>query len=224
MSHGAGLVAARWRDGTPGVEATPIALPARLTLQGQVQKFRLDPREPVLLRAVSGASAEIRIGTARRWLQAQGGVVSAYLPAGPVELSLRALAGGALSGGLELTGSPVVPVDEGLGPEVLLPPGGSQAFGFHVVRAGPVGVGARAVPDVVACELLDARGETVGQGVVQMHDLAAGDYVLVLRAPASAGPVRLRPAVVGIRMPPSGPPEEVIRQYREMVRQGEGSR
>ena len=198
-------------------------------MSGDVQAFRLANPEPTLLRIAHDASAEVRVTAANRadgsreWLHPQGGVASIYLPAGEASLSLRALAGTSLSGYLELTGSPVSELGEGLGQEVLLPPGGAQAFRFTVTQAGPVGVGARAEPDRIECELLDAQGNRLGQGVVQMHSLKPGDYVLVLRAPASAGPVRARPAAVGIRLPPSGPPEEVIRQYLDMAKRGEGT-
>ncbi len=67
-------------------------------------------------------------------------------------------------------------------------------------------------------------GATLGTGVVQRHELAAGDYVLLVSAPAEGGPLRIRPALVGLQQPGSGPPEEVIRTYLELAKQGEGGR
>lgn len=221
--HGPGVVSVAWREGTRGapIAGRPVWLPARLDLEGSSQAFRVTLGEPVLLRVASEAGAEVRVTagdhtTAR--LQPLGGVLAQYLPAGSATVELRALAGGGLSGALELTSTTLTPLEEGLGPELLLPPGGAHAFRFSLSRDGSIGVGARAEPDTVQVELLDASGSPLGQGTVQMHTLKAGDYVLVVRAPADGWPVRVRPAVVGVLRPPTGPPEEVIRRYRDMAK------
>jgi hypothetical protein len=46
-----------------------------------------------------------------------------------------------------------------------------------------------------------------------MPELLPGDYLLALRSPAGAAPVKARPAVAGLVLPDTGPPAEVIRQY-----------
>jgi hypothetical protein len=46
-----------------------------------------------------------------------------------------------------------------------------------------------------------------------MPELAAGDYLLSVRAPSDSAPIRIRPAVAGIEPPGSGPPPDVIRTY-----------
>jgi hypothetical protein len=222
VPHEAGFVTA-WMtsagDSGETEQAPPAAFvstPARLQLAGRAQAFQLHPREPVLLHASTDAGASIRLhrGSERQtWIRPLGGTLHAYLPAGPATLTLRALAGAALAGSLELTTSPIVPVGEGLGPEALLPPGGSRAYRFAISQTGPVGVGVRADADVVGCDLVDAAGRLLGRGVVQMHDLDPGDYVMVLRAPTDAAPVRIQPAVVGLERPSTGPPEDVIRRY-----------
>jgi hypothetical protein len=220
--HEAGFVTA-WMTSTEGQEDTAptppaafVSTPARLRLAGRAQAFQLHPEEPVLLHASTGAGATIRLRTGSEhhtWTRPQGGTLRAYLPAGPATLTLRALAGAALAGSLELTTSPIVPVGEGLGPEALLPPGGGRAYRFVIAEAGPVGVGVRASADVVGCDLVDAAGRLLGRGVVQMHDLEPGDYVMVVGAPTDAAPVRIQPAVVGLERPSAGPPEDVIRRY-----------
>ena len=73
-------------------------------------------------------------------------------------------------------------------------------------------------PDTAECELMTADGEILGDGVVQMHELEAGEYLLVISAPVDSGPVRVRPAVVGIEKPRSGPPEDIVRGYLDMER------
>jgi hypothetical protein len=61
--------------------------------------------------------------------------------------------------------------------------------------------------------LFDAAGSLLGQGVVQWFDFAAGDYVLVVAAPAEGHPARVRPALVGATAPGSGPPPEEARRF-----------
>jgi hypothetical protein len=111
----------------------------------------------------------------------------------------------------------VTAIGEGLGPEVLLPAGGSRWFSFHVDRPGPVGVGVHADSDVVEIELYGPSGRRLDDhakgGVVRMPELAAGDYLLALRSPSGAAPIKARPAVAGLVLPATGPPDDVIRQY-----------
>ena len=63
-------------------------------------------------------------------------------------------------------------------------------------------------------------GEILGRDVVQMHDLAPGDYLLVARLSPAGETVRARPAVVGLEKPPPGPPEDVVRRYLAMEGRG----
>src|SRR5262249_49947927 len=148
----------------------------------------------VVLLARGDAAPEVSV-------HAAGVVVDAYVGAEPVRVGLRGLGGRALAGTVEVTTSPVTAIREGLGPEVLLPAGGTALFSFAVTREGPVGIGVRAAPDVVACTLLDARGATLGTGVVQMPTLKPGTYLLALHAPPESGPVAARPALAGIELP-----------------------
>ncbi|HEV7506293.1 MAG TPA: hypothetical protein VGS07_15415 [Thermoanaerobaculia bacterium] len=150
-------------------------------------------------------------------LHAEAGRLDAFLPSGESRLGLRSLAGAQLSGVAEITETPVTPIGEGLGPEVLLPAGGSRWFSFHVERKGPIGVGAHASSDVVEIELYDRGGHRLEAkaegGVVRMPELAPGDYLLALSSPAASAPVKARPALAGLALPDTGPPADVIRQY-----------
>ena len=76
-----------------------------------------------------------------------------------------------------------------------------------------MGIGVRATPDVVDCTLLDTSGRRLGSGVVQMPTLKPGTYLLALHAPPDMGPVPARPALAGVELPSTGPPEEVVRSY-----------
>ena len=163
-----------------------------------------------LIHRPDGSADEVEV-------HAEAGRLDAFLPAGEARLGLRSLAGAQLSGVAEITETPVTPIGEGLGPEVLLAAGGSRWFSFHVERKGPIGVGAHASSDVVEIELYDRGGHRLEAkaegGVVRMPELTPGDYLLALSSPAAAAPVKARPALAGLALPDTGPPADVIRQY-----------
>jgi hypothetical protein len=168
--------------------------------------------------------------------------LDAYLPPGRAELGFGALGDGELAGFAELTTTPVIPAGEGQGPEILLPAGDTRYFSFHVANRRPVGWGAAAGAERVTCRLLSADGRTVLPGpagavlpgatggvlpgatggvrsaatpadMLQMAELEAGDYLLALTSPPDAAPLRVRPVLVGLDLPGTGPPPEVIRRY-----------
>ncbi len=237
IQHGPGLLlawlgaageetAALWPAADRGTKPVKVEPPASVPLSGRFADLSIagsGPRvlhlrtaEPVatLLHRADGSADEVEV-------HRESGRLDAFLPPGDARLGLRSLAGAQLSGVAEITLTPVTAIREGLGPEVLLPAGGSRWFSFHVDRQGPVGVGAHADSDVVEIELYDRGGrrlEAAGSGsakggVVRMSDLAPGDYLLALRSPAGAAPVKARPAVAGLVLPDTGPPEDIIRQY-----------
>ena len=76
-----------------------------------------------------------------------------------------------------------------------------------------MGVGVRADQGEVETLLFEGGGRYLGQGVVQWRMFAAGDYVLVVTAPAEGRPARIRPALVGASPPGSGPPPEEARRF-----------
>jgi hypothetical protein len=199
--------------------AEPVTLPARLGLDGGLAVLGFETDGDSLLAMSCDRPALFRLASDHgvdSWVALAGGSGHRLLPAGRAELSVRALGGGELGHELELSATAITAIGEGLGPEVLLGPGSGRAFVFSVAEAGPVGVGARADPDRLDCRLLAADGRVVGDGIVQMHELEAGGYLLLLKAPGDGGPVLAQPAVVGIERPPTGPPEDVIRRYLEM--------
>jgi hypothetical protein len=75
----------------------------------------------------------------------------------------------------------------------------------------------RASVDIAQCRLLDAAGKTLGSGIVQMHKLPAGTYLLAVAAPADASPFEIRPALVGVHEPDPGPPDDIKRHYLQLV-------
>ncbi len=219
LPHGAGLVVAMreplasMANGGKPIEVKP---PTSLVLRGTTQKLRVEARTPALLHLRASGPA---LTTVQRKgepavveLHREGVRLDAYV-SGDADVTIRALAGGTLHGPAELTTTPVVPIGEGLGPEVLLGPGQARLFSFTVAHAGPVGLGVRAEADQVEAVLLSSTGRPLGRGAMQMPALEPGRYLLSLAAPADATPVRARPAVVGLVPPDTGPPAEELRQY-----------
>ncbi len=214
-----------WRGfGTP--KQTDVTLPARVALTGKAQLLRLNVPEPSVLHLRAATPA---ITIVKRGADASGPIVEVhpdgcslevYLPKGPAELGLRALAGRSLYGEATMTTTSVTPIGEGPGPEVILPSGGARVFSFQVKRKGPVGIGVRAEADVVESILLDSSGKKVGTGVVQMPLLEPGNYFLILKAPADGPPLRARPALAGVEPPGTGPPPEILREYLEKANTG----
>ena len=68
-------------------------------------------------------------------------------------------------------------------------------------RAATIGVGVRADPDSAAVRLLDAGGNSLGEGVAQLRRLEAGRYIIEARAPADGPALVVRPAVIGLTPP-----------------------
>jgi hypothetical protein len=233
VHHGPGLLlawlgaageetASLWPKGDASPKPVAVQPPASVPLAGRFADIALSGKGPrvlhlraaeplaTLLHRPDGSPDDVEV-------HRESGRLDVFLPPGEARLGLRALAGAQLSGVAEITETPVVPIAEGLGPEVLLPAGGSRWFSFHVDRPGPVGVGAHADSDVVEIELYDRAGHRLEgdqkAGVVRMPELAAGDYLLALRSPAGAAPVKARPAVAGLVLPDTGPPSDVIQKY-----------
>lgn len=222
LQHGPGLLAA-WLAGEgsdpwPHVPSEPARAPSVLALHGPAQALHLEFSHPVMLYGRS--SAPLLAGMRRDgqpaspMLYPQGAQFAHYLPPGHSELLLLPPQEGELAGTLELQTSDVQMIEEGLGEPILLAPGGTRLFGFHVTQPGPVGVGVQAAPDVVTSRLLNEQGQVIGEGVVQMPRLAAGNYVLEATAPATGSPVQIRPALLGVTPPPAGPPPEIREQFR----------
>ncbi|HET6235585.1 MAG TPA: hypothetical protein VFE41_11575 [Acetobacteraceae bacterium] len=215
VTHGTGPLAL-WIEG-PGVSPWPdaaprdVTLPQHLILDQEAMTLHLSPGAPVLLRLASTGPAIVAIGAEPPELFGKGVALARYLPAGDTTLRLLSPQDGKLSGALELSGSPVIEVNEGLGAPVAIPPGGAAVFGFTVTVAGPVGLGVRADPDRVAVRLLDEHGATLQRGVSMLRHLTPGHYLLEAGVPPDSPTTLARPAVLGIVPHPNPPPPEIIR-------------
>jgi len=181
----------------------------------------LEQPEPALLRARTTVPAILSLiqgdALAQTVVFLAGVDLYRYLAAESAELRLYSPHDGPLGGSLELTTTPIEPIREGLGEARVLAPGGTVLFGFEVTRAGEIGAGVRSEPDRADVRVLDESGRVVGEGVAQMHRLEPGRYLLEVRAPTQGATLTVRPALVGIAPPPTGPPPDVVAQYLEMV-------
>jgi len=227
IEHGPGAVLS-WLD-RPGEEAADlwasreksdgglITPPASIPLEGKLRTFRVSANKPVMLHVRSATPLTTYLDRGDKTPEVEvysaGVVLDAYLPKGTAELRLRAFSGESMSGRVDITASAVIPTDEGLGPEVLLPPGSARLFSFNVKQESTVGAGVKADSDSINMEILNSSGQVMGKGSAQMLHVKPGTYLMKLQAPDSRVPVRARPALVGLRTPDSGPPEEEIRKY-----------
>jgi len=206
--------------GTTGeAPARSVKTPERLALSGARETLKLEAREPTVfhLRGVEPMAVRIKRpdGHVDAAVYPSGLALDLYAAPGTTEVTVRGLGGRALTGSLDITTSTVATIGEGVGPELLLGPGEARFFAFDVRHAGKVGVGVRSDSDRVETELQDATGTLIGKGIAQMPELKTGHYLLVLRLARDATPARLRPAIVGLVPPDTGPPDEVKRQYIE---------
>ena len=225
LDHDAGLAAA-WVENdekSPWPTATPLAVapPQSVALDGQAMTLALSPEAPILLNGRSNAPVILALdqggAAGDPVLYPAGAELHAYVGAGAAKLRIYSPSDGALSGALDLAASPLIPVTEGVGEARALAPGGAALFVFDLDRAATIGVGVRADPDSAAVRLLDAGGNSLGEGVAQLRRLEAGRYIIEARAPADGPALVVRPAVIGLTPPGDGPPADVAQHYLELV-------
>ncbi|MFZ5481954.1 MAG: hypothetical protein ACOZNI_34660 [Myxococcota bacterium] len=207
---------ALWGKATPSPAPTPVAFPAEVPLAGVAQRLAIDAPAAglVRVRAAGPMVALVRRGQGPYEARLVDGALDVAVPAaGPVEIALRGVAGAGLSGAASVSFDRATDLGEGLGPEVVVPPGGARVFRFVTDREAPVGVGVRSDSAAVDAVVYDADGREVGRGVAWMRTLPKGAWLLAVTVPADAAPARARPAVVGLVPPDTGPPADVVRSY-----------
>ena len=233
LAHGIGEAVA-WID-RPGTELDawapaggwtplPATPPAALELSGEGVRLEAAVADGLVLHLRAAAPAlalVVRRGQTTPHLLASGGQLDLLPDGGRVEIYLRGLFGQPLAGRVELVTTPVESLGEGLAAAVLLGPGERRFFRVEVAAPRRVGFGVQSASPAVEAELFGGGGESLGKGVVQMHDLAAGTYLLALSLPAQATAAAARPAVVGIAPRDTGPPEDVIREYLKQASEGQ---
>ncbi|MGA2638503.1 hypothetical protein [Methylocella sp.] len=225
LDHDAGLTAAWVENGekSPWPSAPPqaVAPPRTVALEGQAMTLALSPEAPILLNARSTSPVILALDQGGALgdplLYPAGAELHAYVGAGEAKLRIYSPQDGALSGALDLTASPLIPVTEGVGEANALAPGEAALFVFDLAHAATIGVGVRADPDSATVRLLDASGNSLGEGVAQLRRLEAGRYIIEARAPVDGPALVVRPAVIGLTPPSNGPPADVAQHYLELV-------
>jgi hypothetical protein len=221
IAHGAGLVVA-WIDGgdplaAPGVAATRVRATSVVPLSGAAQQIAFAVKAQTFLRLKTTTPVIAQVtpvdGTQQLEVFPNGADLGLLLPKGTTPLVLRAVADGPLAGVAEVTLIDIAPIGEGLGPKVRLAPGESRLYSFTVTDERDIGVGVRGSTDSAHCRVLDAAGNEIGAGVVQMLHLKAGTYLLAVDAPAEGTAIEVQPALVGIASPDGSPPDAVKRAY-----------
>jgi len=224
IDHGPGLVVA-WIDGGDPLTSLGVAaqgIPVRSTsavpLAGIAQQIVFAVTEPKFLRLKTTSPVITELTPAQRLrVFPDGADLSLLLPAGTTPVVLRAAGDGPLSGLAEASLLDIAPIGEGLGPKVRLAPGESRLYSFKVKDERDIGVGVRGAVDSAHCRVLDAEGNPVGNGVVQMLHLKAGTYLLAVDAPAEGNAIEVQPALVGVAAPDGSPPDDVKRVYLELA-------
>jgi hypothetical protein len=208
--------------GKPDAAAIPVALPSAVALggahmalnvaAGTQRLVHVTSDTPIILRTAAGTNASGRelfgAGADLNFVLAQGQAANLTVePAGVATLS----------GMAHFTAIDLAQIGEGIGPKRRLAPGQSRAFRFTLTDTRTIGVGVRASVDIATCRLLKEDGSEIGRGLVHMHELKAGNYVLVVDAPSDGPAIDIEPALVGSELPSRGPPDSVKAEYLALV-------
>jgi uncharacterized protein YecT (DUF1311 family) len=217
-----GLAALVLDSGTaaPAAPDREIAVPGSIVLEGRRMALRLaagparlvhvETEAPIVLRGHSGSAPLLfTAGAALNLVQGEGNAA---------DLEIEPAGTPMLSGMAQFDASAPLPITDGLGAKLRLPPGQSRLFSFAVTETRAIGIGARASVDIVSCRLLRNTGEEIGSGLVQLQTLQPGTYLLAIDVPADGVAVDIQPALVGLTLPGKGPPDEVKAQYLSLVK------
>ena len=194
-------------SGSPRV----ITASTQMKLAGAVAQLRLEATTPTIyhLRADTPAMAKVAREVT---LHDASLALDVYVNGAPVAVALAPLSG-TFATALEVTTTAVTPLQEGVGPEVLLGSGQTHFFSFVATQETTIGLGVRNDANALDAVLYDANAHPIARGAAQMNDVKPGTYLLSLHLPAQVPPAKVRPAIVGLVKPGSGPPENVKRKY-----------
>jgi hypothetical protein len=227
IAHGAGPVLA-WLDGgdpltSLGIAAKGIQVASTsiVKIEGEAQQIVFAVEAPKFLKLKTTVPVISQLqpasGTQNLRLFPNGADLSLFLPQGTTPVVLRSAADGPLAGTAEATLIDITAITEGLGPKVRLAPGESRLYSFSIKDERDIGVGVRGSMDSAHCRVLDAQGNPVGSGVVQLLHLKAGTYLLAVDAPAEGNAIEVQPALVGVTGRDGSPPDDVKRGYLELA-------
>lgn len=206
-----------------GTGSLEVLEPGRaLALSGSVPvERRLElTRELVLHLRARGAVCALRSETgvvlALDGLGA-GCAVDRLLQPGRYRITARPFAAQPLEGELLATAEEVIAAQEGVGGEQFIGPGESRLLRFTTLSEGEVGLGLQAAADALFCTVLDQDQQALGTGCQQLLRLQQGTYLLQIRSPEGAPPLRVRPVLLGLSGADRGVPDDVLRELLSRV-------
>lgn len=226
LQHGSGLVMA-WLEGGEKdpwkVQGATINVvpPIQVRLQGRGMKLALDSKSPSMLHIDTGspvvACFKTHLRSDRLEVFPESANFGIYLPASekPVEIHLHPAGQGSLAGFARLLTTQITVIGEGAGPSFRLEPGGTRLFSFFLKSDRTIGIGIRSTDDTAGCRLLDSSGSLIGTGMVQMHQLKQGEYLIAVEIPSGGTSAVVQPVITGIEKT-EGPPFEEVKKYLEM--------
>ncbi len=197
----------------PQPEARALTLPQRVALGGDVMRFAIARREPVVLTATGSAPALVAFtqnGKRETFAFPTGVAFRHYMAGGDATLDIYAPHDGALSGAVDVSAQPVIDAHDGVNDAVAVAPGASALFSFETTRRGEVGFGVRTDPDRASVRLLDVSGKTLAEGVAGVVTLSPGRYFIEARTPGDASATTVRVAIAGLSPPSAAPPEDIV--------------
>jgi len=225
LEHGPGFVVGWLSDdhGNSSVGAATtaqaLAMPGGLVLGNDAAAGVLDLQQPAGVAVSSDVPLIVRVRSPGQPEQlrifSEAVDLPLYLPTGKTSLLFDSLSAAPLRGHVAIQPVEIETAPDGIGEERMLAPGASRLYRIHLDTPLSIGVGVKASVDTVSCTLLNATGAELGRGLLQKHDLAAGDYLLRIEAPADGATVAVRAVVIGLHPPGEGPPTEVIQQYSQ---------
>ena len=213
---------AMWQQGDqpspwPSQQTRIVAFPSQWSLDSKIEEFVIKRDQSAMIHMRADAPVLLRLQRPDQPAEVvayqNGGTLSWYAPKGRSVIQVQSANRGKLNANLDFTLSGIHALQEGLGEPHTLAPGDSMLFSFKLQTTTQIGVGVRAEKDLLACALLNSQGKELGQGVVQMHELNAGTYLLRVESSPKNPGIRFQPALVGSTPPQKGPPEDVIKQY-----------
>ncbi|MEM8932768.1 MAG: hypothetical protein AAGE94_16405, partial [Acidobacteriota bacterium] len=217
-----------WPAETPPAER--LELPTAIALGDSGRIFEITTETPRILHLRLPSAGLIGVERPGLPPQLDGALdrltLDLPLPPGTTRILLRGIAGATVVGLLEAWTDEAEALGEGLGPETLLGPGEVRSYAVTVPAGEPrrIGFGVAAEADQVDGRVLDAAGRELGRGLLQWHELDPGTYLYVLEARRDGDPVRVRPAIVGLDRPSTGPPPEVAEEFLRRAMAGGASR
>jgi hypothetical protein len=245
LAAGEGAVLRLFHEGRPlrvGVHAPGAAESVFAGQANAAATGSLDVLEPGRAVALSGsAPIERRLELTRELvlhLRAKGAVCALRSEAGAVlaldglgagcsidrllspgryRITARPFAAQTLEGDLLASIDEVLAAGEGVGDEQFIGPGEARLLRFTTLSEGEVGLGLQAAADALFCTVLDQDQKALGTGCQQLLRLPQGRFLLQIRSPEGAPPLRVRPVLLGLSGANRGVPDDVLRELLSRV-------